>query len=155
MSVFRELAKQRQAEEPAEDTTRCHAEHCPCRATVNLSGGRWTCGAHAFAKVETWPLITERLREHAWLIGFIDDVQRIEQERNSKALDWRAYATKFWTGIDEHCLPDPKEDCIPYQNRMRGELLYRIGQTKRPAPRLPQPPKMRGNVGELLGRKAA
>lgn len=154
-NAFRQLASQRPPSEPERQSTNCHANHCPCRGTVSFDGGRFCCGAHAFAKQDDWPRITEKLHELKWLVAFTDDIQRIDQNPGKDTPDWREYATNFWSGQDDYCIPDPKEDCLPYQNRMRGELLYRLGQTKRPAPRIPEPVKSRGNAGALVGRRAA
>lgn len=149
--------KQRTADaaQPVRDETRCYANGCPCRASMSLEGGKWMCGAHAFAAADAWPAITEKLCVNSWLVGFMNDLHRIDQTTGKDVPSWREYATKFWTGQDDYCIPHAKEDCLPYQNRMRGELLYRCGLAKRPAPRLAQEPKGRGNAAGLLARRAA
>lgn len=149
--------KQRTSEaaQPPVDERKCRANGCPCLGSLSFDGGKFTCAAHAFCKSEDWPRVTEKLNEHNWLIAFIDDFRGIEAAGNSKMPGWREYATQFWTGIDEFCIPHPKENILPYENRMRGELLYRCGITKRPAPRLPQPIKGRGNAAALLRKEVA
>jgi hypothetical protein len=153
-NAFRELAKQRPPQEPDRNPVGCWASHCPCRGSVSLEGGKFLCSAHACVPSDKWPAVTEKLHQHSWLIELIDDIQRMDHERDAKLPDWRVYATKFWEGTDEHCIPDPKEDAIPYQNRLRGELLYRCGLAKRPSPRLPQIPKKRGNAASFLKEPA-
>lgn len=140
---------------PPRDESMCYANGCPCKASLSVSGGRFMCSAHAFANADDWPGITEKLMGLRWLMAFTDDVQRIEQVRLKDMPDWRAYATQFWKAQDEFCVPHPKEECMPYLIRMRAELLYRLGQRKRPAPRIPEPVKSRGNAGRLLQRRAA
>ena len=154
-NAFRELAKQRPQQEPEKNTGKCHADHCPCMGSVSFDGGRFCCSAHAFSVSDKWPAITEKLHEFRWLIAFTDDIQRMDQSQGKGAPIWRDYAAKFWGGVDEHCMPHPKEDCLPYQIRMRKELLYRLGQIKRPEPRIPEPVKSRGNAGRLLHRGAS
>lgn len=137
------------AQEPDRNDTGCAAHGCPCRGSVSTEGGRFTCSAHAAVPSDRWPFVTERLLEFSWLIGFIDEMQKMDRQRG----DWRAFATQFWKDSDEHCLPHERENAGPYQLRMRAELMYRCGITKnRPEPRLPQAPKGRwGNAGGLAG----
>jgi len=154
-NAFRDLAKRREQTLPPPPSDRCHADNCPCVGSMSLEGGKFCCAAHAFSPSDRWPAITGKLRDNQWLIAFTDDIARIERERNAKVPDWRAYAAQFWTGIDDYCLPDAQEEFLPYQNRMRGELLYRCGLMKRPAPRLPKPATSRGNAAGFLGRTVA
>lgn len=150
-NAFRELAKQRQ-QEPERDLSRCFADGCPCRGSMSLEGGRWTCTAHAFAPSEGWPRITAKLRDHAWLLAFMDDIQRMDKATDLKA--WRAFATQFWAGQDDFCIPHEREEAGPYVYRMRGELLYRCGLSRRPVPRIPEPVKSRGNASRFAWRQA-
>lgn len=155
-NAFRELAKQRQQPEmPQRNPALCYADHCPCMGSVSLEGGHFTCTAHACVPADQWPRVTESLHTHRWLIALIDDLADVERRREKDGPGWREYATKFWTGTDDHCLPDAKEEMLPYQNRMRGELLWRCKLGKRPAPRLPQVLKARGNAASFLNRGAA
>ena len=131
-SKFRSNSATAQTDE--RDPTQCAANGCKCRASVKISGG-WTCFAHAHAEPEDWGQITTLMRENAWLGEFIDEVKLME----SKSQDWRGFAMQFWANADPYCQPDPRENAVPYENRMRSEFLYRIGQlSKRPAPRLPE-----------------
>ena len=126
-------SNQGQAPEAENPSTQCAAHGCSCRATVKISGG-WTCFAHAHAEPEDWGQITMMLREHSWLGEFIDEIKRMDQ----KSQDWRGFAMQFWENTDTFCQPDPRENAVPYENRMRSELLFRIGQiSKRPQPRIP------------------
>lgn len=118
----------------------CYATGCPCRATMSVEGGRWCCLAHATQHSDRWPAITQKLREHVWLIEFIDEIKTMHRRLE----DWRGFAVQFWDGEDKACKPDPKEEFAPYENRMRGELLHRCGLMKRPALRLPKPVKPGG-----------
>jgi hypothetical protein len=113
---------------------RCAASDCPCRATVQIGGARWCCSTHAYAPPERWPAITEGLRSHDWLIAFTSDILRMNRTNEA----WRAYALRFWDGQDDYCKPDPREEAVPYFNRMKAELDYRLGLCKRPAPRIPE-----------------
>jgi hypothetical protein len=153
-NAFRELAKQRPAPELPADNGKCRAENCPCLGSMSLEGGRFVCVAHAFAKPDDWPELTHKLNHYSWLIAFIDDLPRVENKRKRGEPGWREYATQFWTGVDPECLPHAQEQMLPYQNRMRGELLYRCGQSKRPEARIPKPIKSRGNAAALLGKSA-
>lgn len=137
--AIRKQIQQQQAE-PAPDLSRCTANGCPGRATLSVEGGRWCCAAHAFAISDQWPVITERLLQNVWLIEFIDEIKRMRRNFG----DWRGFAERFWEGQDESCAPDPKEEFQPYENRMRGELLFRAGVAKRPHVRLPKPVKAGG-----------
>lgn len=152
MSGYGNLRK-RQTEAPQEsrDETRCAADHCPCRGTVSQEGGRFLCTAHSAVPSDRWPRLTEMLHSNRWLIGFIDEMQRMDHAHG----DWRGFASEFWKDSDPFCIPDPREYALPYQNRMRGELLFRCGLTKkRPEPRIPQVPTSRGNAGRLVGARA-
>jgi hypothetical protein len=137
-------AIRKQMHEPAKaeavDVSRCYANGCPCRASMSVEGGRWVCVAHAFAVPDRWPALTEKLREFSWLLEFIDELKVMERRLE----DWRGFAMQFWANSDTVCQPDPKENFTPYENRMRGELLYRVGQMKRPTVRLPKPVKPGG-----------
>lgn len=139
-SIKSKLAEQQQTNDV--DVTRCEAYGCPCRATISVEGGRWTCVNHAFMVQDDWQNVTRKLNENKWLVDFIGDMQRMA----AKHEDWRGFASMFWAGTDEHCMPDPKEADVPYQNRMRGELMWRAGAiAKRPAVRLPKPVKPSGS----------
>jgi hypothetical protein len=123
------------AAKPEVDVTRCKAYGCKLRATVSTDGHGFCCGVHAFAVSDQWPDITRRLSENDWLVGLIDEVQRMDQ----RCQDWRGFANQFWENSDTACQPHPLENAIPYQNRMRGELLHRVGQlARRPQVRLPK-----------------
>lgn len=148
-SMRKQLASSAQPAAPA-FSNRCHAEGCPCRGTISVEGGKFCCAAHAFVPADRWPGVSEKLRDHDWLIGFIDDIKKMR----GKCENWRTFAQMFWDGQDEFCLPHDRENFEPYENRMRGELLYRCGLSKRPAVRLPQEVTRRGNVGSLLGARA-
>lgn len=154
-NAFRELAKQRPPSEPTHNPTGCWASNCPCRGSISLEGGHFVCSAHSAVPSDKWPRLTEKLREHDWLIAFTDDIARMDRAPEKDAPSWREFAMKFWEGQDDYCQPNPKEGALPYQLRMRSELLYRCGLSKRPAPRLPQIPKVRGNAAAFIQKEAA
>lgn len=115
------------------DVTRCPAYGCKLRASVLTEGHGFCCSVHAFAQMDEWQDLTRRLSENEWLSSFIDEMQKMDQ----KCLNWRGFAMQFWENSDKSCQPDPIENAIPYQNRMRGELLHRVGQlSKKPHVRL-------------------
>jgi hypothetical protein len=117
------------AKAPERDVTRCPAYGCRLRATVSVGGQGFCCPVHAFAAPDEWPTLTRRLNDHEWLTTFIDDLQLMDQ----KSQDWRGFAMRFWEKADLTCQPQPSERAVPYQNRMRGELLHRVGQlSKKP-----------------------
>lgn len=120
----------------------CYATGCPCRGTVSVEGGKFMCSAHAHINAEEWPRVTEKLRDHDWLIGLLGDMRTMDRRFE----DWRGFAMQFWSGEDARCQPDPGEDCFAYQNRMRKELLFRCGVAAKPQIRLPQKPTTRGNA---------
>ena len=132
----------------------CMANNCPCRASLSIEGGKWLCTSHAFAPADKWPQISEGLRSHDWLIAFLCDIQRMDQANQ----DWRSFAEQFWDGQDDYCKPvagemkDGRriraEHAIPYFNRMKGELDYRLGLVKRPVPRIPE------DIGNLFHEMA-
>lgn len=128
---------------------KCGAIGCKVIASVN-TGGKWCCTSHAFSESERWPAITDGLREHDWLVNFTAEIQSMDRQ----CKDWRGFAVQFWDGQDDYCKPDPREEAIPYFNRMKGELDYRLGLMKRPAPRIPQQPTSRGNAARFLGGRA-
>lgn len=138
-SAFRELSQQKQ--QPERDPTQCSAYGCKVRATVNNAGNGWACYAHAFAEVDDWQQITRGLNDHEWLLGLVNEVRKMDRLNQ----DWRGFAMQFWANSDTFCQPQPFENCVPYQNRMLMELLFRIKQTpKRPQPRKPATPKPAG-----------
>ncbi len=139
-NAFRALAKQREAV-PEVNPAQCVAFGCRCRATTSVEGGKWACGAHAHVPSDRWDGVSHKVSDHKLLIEFIDEMRDMERARQ----DWRGFAQQFWANSDEYCMPVERENAVPYQNRMRGELLHRVGLiAKRPAPRLPQVVKTRG-----------
>jgi hypothetical protein len=132
------------AQPPQRSPLLCYADNCPCNGSTSSDGSRFLCSAHSCVPSEDWREVTEKLRNHGWLIAFTDDLLKVEKARKKNGPGWREYATEFWTGTDPACLPHERENMLPYQNRMRGELLYRCGLSKRPAVRLPQESKDRG-----------
>lgn len=136
-------ARSRSEDAPAQekDPTKCAAYGCKCRATVMTGGKDWACFAHAFAEMDDWQEITNRLLRHDWLLGLLSDLRKMDRNHQ----DWRGYAMQFWETEDKYCQPQPFENAVPYQNRMLLELLHRIGQsTKRPQPRNPAKPTAAG-----------
>lgn len=133
-NAFRQMAAQKPKFEER-DPSRCEANGCPYRASISMEGGKWCCGAHAFRPSHEWPMITEGLRDHLWLIEFTDEIRTMWHRHG----DWRGFAVQFWANADAVCQPHADEGCVPYMNRMRGELLHRCKAIpKRPALRLPQ-----------------
>lgn len=158
MSGYGSLRKRNnEPQQPERDPAACWASNCPCKGSISLEGGHFVCTAHSAVPADQWPRVTEKLREHDWLIALIDDIARFDRNPRKDAPTWRDFATQFWQGTDDYCIPHPKENAGPYGNRLRGELLHRCGVLKtRPAPRLPAEPVARfGNAGGLLGRRAA
>lgn len=140
---FRDIAKQKPAVFE-KDLTRCEAYDCPCRASVNLGSG-WVCSAHSGVPVDRWAELTRGLQNNKWLIDFIDEMRKMDSTHQ----DWRGFAEKFWNGADDFCKPHDQEEAVPYQNRMRFELIFRAGGTpKRPPPHLPKPVQARGHFAE-------
>jgi hypothetical protein len=153
MSGYGSLRKRMQQtqQEPERDPGACVALGCPCKGSVSMEGGGFTCTAHGAIPSDRWPMVSERLREHRWLIEFIDEMRKMDAEHG----DWRGFAVQFWTE-DQYAAPVAGENAIPYQLRMRGELMHRCGLLKnRPAPRLPKAPAVGrfGNAGGLLGSR--
>jgi hypothetical protein len=135
------MAKQKPSQVEEKDPAQCEAHGCPCRASVSVEGGRFTCHAHSAVPVDRWQSVTHALRENSWLAEFIDEVRTME----SRHQNWRAFAMQFWANADLECQPQPGEGSVSYQNRMRGELMFRAGAlSKRPQPRLIQPVKPGG-----------
>ena len=145
MSFARPEAPYRGGKAFEADVTKCPAHGCKLRATVRLEGGSFCCNAHAWADPELWSLTTSRLNEHDWLSGFIDEMQKMDRKNQN----WRSFAVQFWENSDKFCQPEKGENAIPYQNRMRGELLFRCGLLpKRPQVRLPQAVKPSGRFAK-------
>ncbi len=149
-NAFRELSKQKPSFEE-KDPKKCAAYDCPCRSSMNFGSG-WACSAHAMAPADKWPSITRGLRDNGWLVEFIDDMRLMD----SQSQDWRGFALKFWHATDEFCKPAAEEGAVAYQNRMRGELLYRSGSLpKRPQVRIPKPTQGRWYFASLPKEKEA
>jgi hypothetical protein len=147
-------ARARSNEQPAQenDPRQCAAYGCKCRATANVGGSGWACFAHAFAHPDQWQSITRALHDHDWLLGLVKDLRRMDHEHQN----WREYATRFWEQSDRECVPHPKENATPYQDRMLRELLWRIGQiSKRPRPRIPAEVKPAGRFAREVLKEAA
>ena len=149
-TAFRELAKAKP--QPEKDPSQCAAYGCKCRATVNNAGGGWACFAHAFAPVDAWQQITRGLNEHDWMLGLVEEMRKMNRAHQN----WRAFAMQFWANTDLECQPQPFEDCVPYQNRMLMECLYRIGQTpKKPQARNPAKVKPAGRFARVAALEVA
>ena len=130
--------RQRMVEAPQpQNTNKCEAYGCPCRGSISVEGSKFLCAGHAFIPADRWQAASTLFNDHIWLIEFVDEMKLMDGRHQ----DWRGFATQFWAKDDDAQLmqPDPKENAVPYQNRMRGELLYRAGLMKRPAIRLPRP----------------
>lgn len=152
---YGQIKRRTEAVHQPEATNACEASNCPCRGTVSMGGDKFFCSAHAFADAALWPRVTEKLRDHDWLVGFHDDIQRMDRASQN----WRGFAEQFWANQEdgEILAPHKQENAQPYMNRMRGELLYRAGLCKRASLRLPQP--LKGRRGTFVNgqemRKAA
>lgn len=152
MSGFGALRQRTQeAAAPVESAGRCYAHGCPCRGTVSMDGGRFFCSQHIFAESDHWPAITQKLCELSWLVGFIDEIARMDRMHK----DWRAFSEQFWSGQDDFCIPAKQETFALYSLRMRGELMHRCGLAARPKVREPKIPTSRGNAAGFLARRKA
>jgi hypothetical protein len=126
------------------DESRCVANGCPCRASVNFGEG-WLCSFHDGNEPSRWPTITEGLREHDWLRGFFVTLSDPKRYR-----DWREVASEFFA---EH--PDMKPTEAhreQYLYRLHLEIRYRCGASlRRPGPHVPAADRLgykrRGPVG--------
>lgn len=135
------------------EVTRCHAIGCPCRGSVRVEGGRWTCGTHAFSAPDDWPRLTEGLLEHRWLLDFIDGLLTKPPSREPEP-DWRGLAVAFWSA-DPFGAPRGFETRRGYEYRMREELRWRLAGQRgtRPEPKDKRPAAARtgGNVAAMAG----
>ena len=133
MSTYRKYRATagRDAQEP-EDDGRCGANGCPCRGTINLNSAQWLCSAHATTQPHKWPMVTEGLREHDWLIAFIGDVMRMQRECGP----WAEYATQFWSQAEPSMCPtdDEVSHGPAYALRMHQELMVRCNASSRRMP---------------------
>jgi hypothetical protein len=130
-SDFRKTVTQKSTV-PEKDLSRCAAYGCPCRASITLGGDQWLCAAHSLVVSDQWQRVTSKLRDNDWLIGFIGEIQKMDRNQDN----WREFATQFWVNSDTFCTPVDGEAATLYQNRMRGELMFRVGAVvKRPVPK--------------------
>lgn len=137
-----------------QDPRKCAATGCPFRGTAEWGGSRYMCLCHQGKEPDTWPAITEKCHEFSWLGDFIADVMK-QSGTWTRGRHWSEFAVEFWSGIDDHCIPNDWERlrAPDYVIRMMDELRWRCGLTKlRPKPReMPHYSKVKGNVVQLSG----
>ena len=131
MSGFQKFRDQQPVVE--RDTTRCTANGCPCRGSVDIGGG-FNCRYHAFADGHLWPSITQALRDNDWLIAFMGDIDSAARHK-----DWREYATRFWSEAEPAMVPAADEGKLHYAYRLHLSLAFRVGaREKAPTVMVPQ-----------------
>lgn len=143
--AVKQLAKERRTYESAPQSSRdplaCHADDCPCRGTVDISGsGNFFCSWHAGIPTQRWPEVTDALHKAQWLLDAIGEIHRLSQSpKHSRA--WLAQARVLFAN-DEQLLPTgdfEQREPNAYIWRLRKELTYRCGnRPDRVAPRVPQ-----------------
>lgn len=121
------------------DPAGCRAIDCPCNGSVDLgNSGRFYCSWHAWADGAKWPLITEELIRHRWMLDHMAELQRIRRTTGHGA-PWVHAADAFWTDPVMKPTPHERETFAHYLWRLREELAFRVGVRKdRPAPLVPQ-----------------
>ena len=116
----------------------CRAHGCYMPGSASVEGSNLLCIAHRRAPTSQWDGITFQLRKHEWLAKLPERISAFATD----AL-WVSFATDFWRRQgDEHMLPGASERTRRglYEQRLRDELLYRVGLTQvRPKPREIQP----------------
>lgn len=131
----RKRLQEQKTPEPERDPLRCVAHGCPCNGTVDIgNAGRFACSWHAWVQPERWPLITERLCEHRWLLDFIGDMQRMHIAGEK----WRDLAEQFFATEQRDLQPTPaeRERVSWYVWRLRQHLAWLTGERKdKPQPR--------------------
>jgi hypothetical protein len=125
---------------PSDDTESadpgvCPAHGCPLQGSLDLSGsGRFLCSAHAGQEMSRWQGITQRIREHQWLIDHMVDLRRPAVQSR-----WRPLAEAFWRNSEPELMQPKAFECREtFLYRLHLELLHRVGaRDERPEPMVP------------------
>ena len=127
--------KKIQPEIEARDESRCKANGCPMRGTLNLGGG-WVCVYHSQCEPHDWPRVTEALIQADDIRLAIDEVLKID------AITWASQVGNSlprWMEFER--LFDHKPELQPqgrerelktkYEYRLRNELAVLAGLRRR------------------------
>mgnify|MGYP000160774446 CR=1 FL=1 len=113
----------------------CVANGCPLPGAISNDGSRFYCACHHAAKPNTWPLVTERLRENEQIRLAIIEVCGI-----SDADWWKGEWELMHRYFDDEPRLQPslaeRERKAWYDYRLRDTLMFRCGVISRePKPR--------------------
>jgi hypothetical protein len=133
-------AKQRYAEKTTgfEDqpvSHNCFANGCPMAGGIS-TGGNWVCAYHHQATSDTWPRVTEALRDCENVRVAINEVMKIDMiswgaSVNGYPPKWQEFAALFDNEPELQPTEHEKIRKTKYEYRLRNELAIRAGLAKR------------------------
>ena len=135
-------AKQRYAEKTTEfedhaPNHNCFANGCPMAGGIS-TGGNWVCAYHHQATSDTWPRVTEALRDCEKIRLAINEVMQIDMISwgamiNGYPAKWQEFAALFDHKPDLQPTEHEKILKTKYEYRLRNELAINAGLARRKA----------------------
>ena len=100
------------------------------------TGGKWVCAYHHQATADTWPRVTEALRDCESIRVAINEVMKIDMISwgamvNGYPPKWQEFAALFDNEPDLQPNEHEKIRKTKYEYRLRNELAIRAGLAKR------------------------
>jgi hypothetical protein len=102
------------------------------------TGGNWVCAYHHQATSDTWPRVTEALRDCENVRVAINEVMKIDMISWGSAVNgyppkWQEFAALFDNEPELQPTEHEKIRKTKYEYRLRNELAIRAGLAKRKA----------------------
>lgn len=124
-----------EAVDDSPNTLDCFANGCPMAGGIS-TGGRWVCAYHHQATSDTWPRVTEALRDAENIRVAIDEVMKIDMiswgaNVNGYPPKWQEFAALFDNDLELQPTEHEKIRKTKYEYRLRNELAIRAGLAKR------------------------
>ena len=113
----------------------CFANGCPMAGGIS-TGGNWVCAYHHQATSDTWPRVTEALRDCENVRLAINEVMKIDMiswgaSVNGYPPKWQEFAALFDNEPELQPTEHEKIRKTKYEYRLRNELAIRAGLAKR------------------------
>ena len=104
---------------------RCMANGCPLNGSISTNGAQWMCSFHFRAESNSWPMMTETIRDNEALFGLLADLSKISEIEWSASLKGKPAQREMYFGLFDdqpELKPGPTEKKIHYEYRLMDHI---------------------------------
>ena len=112
---------------------RCVANGCPLNGSISTNGAQWMCSFHFRAESNSWPMMTETIRDNEALFGLLADLSKISEIEWSASLKGKPAQREMYFGLFDdqpELKPGATEKKIHYEYRLLDHIA-KLGSGKK------------------------